>query len=458
MLRQPAAMKKTILLINPWIHDFAAYDFWIKPLGLLYIASFLRRNGFSVEFIDCLDPWNPQMRKSPAHRSPRRNASGHGKYFREIIPKPEALKAIPKNYHRYGVTPQVLRESLSALPRPQLVMITSMMTYWYPGVFETIKVVKEVLPGTPVVLGGNYVTLCPEHARLSGADYLFSGNGEEGLVPLIEDLLGGELPFLPDGRRLDSYPYPACDLIPHPEQLPIRTSRGCPFTCTYCASRILNPSFRRRDPDQVFKELQFWHASLNVQNFALYDDAFLIDPSLMAIPLLKEIIKHRLPWRFHCPNGLHLREIDDEIAGLMFKAGFETIRFGFETADLKRQSETGGKVTNGDLRQGIKCLTDAGFQREEIGIYLLCGLPGQSASEVADSIDYVQSCSAKPILAEYSPIPGTALWEEAVRVSPFDIQAEPLYHNNTLLPCQGENFTDEMYRALKSGLSNFPTN
>jgi hypothetical protein len=44
-----------ILLINPWITDFAAYNFWIKPLGLLHIASLLRENGFRVTLIDCID-------------------------------------------------------------------------------------------------------------------------------------------------------------------------------------------------------------------------------------------------------------------------------------------------------------------------------------------------------------------------------------------------------------------
>jgi radical SAM superfamily enzyme YgiQ (UPF0313 family) len=249
---------------------------------------------------------------------------------------------------------------------------------------------------------------------------------------------------------LDSLPYPAYDLINHPDQLPIMTSRGCPFTCTYCASGILNPSFLRRDPDQVFAELEFWHQSLDVRNFSLYDDAFLVQPQQMAIPLLKKIVEHRLPWQFHCPNGLHLREVNDEIAGLMFKAGFKTIRFGFETADIARQRETGGKVKNSDLHRAVHCLAKAGYRSDEIGIYLLCGLPGQSAEEVRASILFVKSCGAKPILAEYSPIPGTALWDEAVQLSPFNIRAEPLYHNNTLLPCQGDAFTEEMYRSLKS--------
>ena len=443
-------MDKTILLINPWIHDFAAFDYWIKPLGLLYLGSFLRRNGYHVEFIDCLDPWNPQMRQAQAPLTPRRFADGQGKYFRETIAKPAALANIPKNYHRYGLSPDIFRAMLRKQPRPEMVMITSMMTYWYPGVFEAVRLVKEMLPGVPIVLGGNYVTLCPQHASLSGADFLLPGNGEAAITALMHQVFAVDLPFAPVPGNLDSYPYPAYDLIQQPDQLPIMTSRGCPFTCTYCASGILNSAFLRRDPEQVFRELKFWHESLKVQNFSLYDDAFLIQPQQMAIPLLNMIIEQGLDCRFHCPNGLHLREINEELASLLFKAGFKTIRFGFETANLNRQHQTGGKVTNSDLQQAVKWLVKAGYRNNEIGIYLLCGMPGQAAAEVEESILFVKSCGARPILAEYSPIPGTALWPEAVKVSPFPIEAEPLYHNNTLLPCQGESFTYAMYQSLKS--------
>jgi len=65
---------------------------------------------------------------------------------------------------------------------------------------------------------------------------------------------------------------------------------------------------------------------------------------------------------------------------------------------------------------------------------------------VRDSIKFIRSCGAKPVIAEFSPIPGTPIWEEAVKASPYDIEKEPLYHNNTLLPCRGKDFTYEMYR------------
>ena len=152
---------------------------------------------------------------------------------------------------------------------------------------------------------------------------------------------------------------------------------------------------------------------------------------------------------FHCPNGLHLREITGEMSNLMFRAGFKTIRFGLETSSVKRQIETGGKITNEELREAAAHLKNAGYRSGDIGVYLLCGLPGQAASEVRESINLVKSCGARPIIAEFSPIPGTPIWEESVKTSPYNISEEPLFHNNSLLSCRGEGLTYEMYRELK---------
>jgi radical SAM superfamily enzyme YgiQ (UPF0313 family) len=116
--------------------------------------------------------------------------------------------------------------------------------------------------------------------------------------------------------------------------------------------------------------------------------------------------------------------------------------------------QTGGKVKNDELQNAVLHLKIAGYKTDDIGIYLLCGLPGQTASEVSDSIGFVKQCGAKPMLSEYSPIPGTDLWAEAVKVSPFDITQEPLYHNNSLLSCRSDEFTYADYMELKMSLKN----
>jgi len=444
-------MIQNVLLVNPWIYDFAAYDFWNKPIGLLLLASFLRKNGLNVHYVDCLDHHHPELRgKASSPRTPKRKNTGSGAYLKTQIPTPEALRFFPRRYNRYGIDPADFLRIIQALPRPDIVMITSMMTYWYPAVFDTISLVRQTFPGIPVVLGGNYVSLCPQHAASkSKADYCLEGPAERSMPFLFKDVMNRELYFHPDPSDLDSLPYPAFDLIDHPDQVPILTSRGCPYRCSYCASPLLNGQFRRRDPIHVAEEIEFWHSHLGIRNFSFYDDALLVNPEEMAIPLFHELIKRDLPVQFHCPNGLHLREITPEISRLMFEAGFRTIRFGFESSDRGFQRTTGGKVDNREFADAVSHLRHAGYKTPDIGVYLLCGVPGQDAEEVEASIRFVHSHGARPVIAEYSPIPGTALWADAVAASPYAIADEPLFHNNTLLPCRSGNLTYEMYQTLK---------
>jgi radical SAM superfamily enzyme YgiQ (UPF0313 family) len=268
----------------------------------------------------------------------------------------------------------------------------------------------------------------------------------------MEKIFGESPLYEPDMEKLDSFPYPAFDLINNLKQVPITTSRGCPYRCSYCSSHIFHDKFRRRNPLNVADEIEYWQKNFNVKNFTFYDDALLVNPGEMIIPLLSEVKKRNLSCNFHCPNGLHLREINEEISNLLYNTGFKTIRFGFETSDFQRQLETGGKVKNEELCNAIYHLKKAGYKTSDIGIYLLCGLPGQRVQEVNASIDFVCECGARPMLAEYSPIPGTQMWDEAVALSPFDIQDEPLYHNNSLLPCRNDDFSYSAYNELKRSI------
>ncbi len=69
-------MDRHILLINPWIYDFSAYDLWYKPLGLLSLASLLRIHGVHITFIDCLDSDDPAIRNERNITMPKRQPSG----------------------------------------------------------------------------------------------------------------------------------------------------------------------------------------------------------------------------------------------------------------------------------------------------------------------------------------------------------------------------------------------
>lgn len=430
-----------ILLINPWIYDFAAHDLWSKPLGLLVIAGLLRMQGFQLRLLDCLDIHDSRLKHIQGLKAATRRSFGTGKFYRMEAPKPPALAHVDRSYYRFGITSDIFDERLLQGAKPDLVLLTCCMTYWYPGVQESIRAVKKRFPGTPVVLGGIYATLCPDHAsRHSGADCIISGPGEAQILPLLEKLTGRCLRKPAHSLKPCNGPLPAFDLLDHLEYVCLLTSRGCPLDCPYCASALLYPGFVRRDPMKVVDELEYWHAQYGVVNFAFYDDALLLHANEHVLPMLAEVRRRNLNISFHTPNAVHISALRPEVCEALFASGFKRLRLGLETADAGRQQQLGAKVQPGAFSNAMANLARAGFPPEQIGVYLLCGLPGQDPTEVARSIRLVKEHGARPHLAEYSPIPGTRLWWEALKSSPYNLADEPLYHNNSILPCQSSRF------------------
>lgn len=425
-------MKKpqSLVLINPWIYDFAAYDLWSKPLGLLTLAGYLRECGFDITLIDCLDVHYPGLGNDPDRKSPVRRKFGTGKFFREQIPRPPQLKGIDRPYSRYGIPVPVFRDSIADMPRPACFLVTSLMTYWYPGVFEVIRILREVHPQVPILLGGIYARLCRRHAEVhSGATAVIRETNPTAIIRLLENQ-GLHAPREPAG-----FPHPAFDLYTHIDYICLMTSTGCPYRCRYCASHFLSPHVTRRDPYEIFADILYWHNTFETGDFAFYDDALLVSAKNHIRVILEEILKNDLSIRFHTPNALHVREINKDMARLLKETGFRTIRLGYETSDPGLHRRLDNKVFPGDFERAVANLLKAGFTRQEIGAYILTGLPGQSVDSVAETVEIVARTGATPYLAEYSPIPHSDLWEDAVKSSGYDLAADPLYHNNTLLPC-----------------------
>jgi radical SAM superfamily enzyme YgiQ (UPF0313 family) len=94
-------------------------------------------------------------------------------------------------------------------------------------------------------------------------------------------------------------------------------------------------------------------------------------------------------------------------------------------------------------------LKEAGFKEEDLGAYLLYGLPGEDLARLEISIEMVKACGVKPILAQYSPIPHTELWSAAVRASRYDLEADPVFHNNSIFPCRKGLFSWEEVAYFK---------
>ena len=92
-------MALRILLVNPPIYDFTAYDFWLKPYGMLSVAGFLRAKA-DFKLFDFLDRLHPAAANQPHLQSDR---WGRGRFYAEVIPNPPPLAPIPRYFRRYGL-------------------------------------------------------------------------------------------------------------------------------------------------------------------------------------------------------------------------------------------------------------------------------------------------------------------------------------------------------------------
>ncbi len=435
--------KPSILLVNPWIHDFAAYDLWAKPLGLLALATKLRNEGWKPSLIDFVDPDHPS--------TPRKTQKfQQGPLHREVIKKPPQLTDVRRNFCRYGVSREEITKDLADVTPPRVILVTSMMTYWHTGVTETIALLRTTFPGIPIILGGIYATLIPEHAAQTGADYIFRGPAEAGLSQLLTTISGISPAESPHYDLVFS---PALDLVHKVRFLPLLTTRGCPYRCYYCASSQVSPTFVRRPIQDVIGEIRRGLIKWNIKDIALYDDAFLYNAEDHAIPLLKRFIQEFEGLRWHCPNGLHASAITGQVAELLNQAGFETLRLGLESSRDAFHRETGSKTNWRDFRAAVTNLKNAGFSQEQIGVYLLGGLPHQTLNKLSEDVENVLTVGGYPKIAEYSPLPGTILWNESLETAKYPIDEEPLFQNCTLLPCAHESIDRPALSALRSHIA-----
>lgn len=401
-----------ILLVNPWVHDFSCLNLWSAPIGLLKVAEYLSQFNVELYFIDCLE-------------TVKKKRWGTGKYQRTEIQKPAILKTIPRRFCRYGIPPEEFRKRLKEIPSPDMVFVTTLMTYWYTGVRETVEEIKKVFKDIPVITGGLYSTLLPVHAlKNTGADGVFQGHVEDRLEAFLSTF-GFRLK-----RKKAPQSYWRLGLLKW-DFAPLRTSSGCPFRCTYCASGLFYNEFKQRDPDEIIKEVIELY-ELGIRDHAFYDDALLVNSEGHLRPIMEEIIKKGLDIRFHTPNGLHARFIDDEIARLMKETGFKTIRISLETVSPELQEKTGGKIKTDEFKKAIEALKRAGFTRGEIGVYLMFGLPGQDLNDVIEGVKFLKSLDVRIHLTEFSPIPGTPLWNEMVSSGKITEDLDLLLTNNSV--------------------------
>lgn len=415
-----------IALVHPPIYDFTAYDLWLRPLGLYNIGAYINEfTPYRVVLIDYMD------RESPLSPPTRQKKYGTGNFPRQRIDKPGVLKPVKRYFYRFGIPGDKMEEYMHSLSPPIAVLITTGMTYWYPGLNEVINSIRKIWGNVPVFIGGTYATLLPEHASRFGE--VIPGEAGRKVLKLISSVTGKNF-------FADYEPLPLFSLSRRKSSV-MATTRGCPYRCSFCASFLLH-KYRKKSKERVMEEIEKL-VKLGVEDVALYDDALLVDAENHFKPIFREIVREKLPIRFHLPNGIHVRFLDEEVAELMARAGVKNIRLSLESVEEEFLERSSPKLYLTEFEQAVINLERAGYKREELVAYVIIGVPGQSSSSVEKTLDYLWKMRVRPSLAYYSPVPGTKDFEILEKEGFLSINDDPLLHNKLMFPYLGYSEINE---------------
>lgn len=329
------------------------------------------------------------------------------------------------------------------------VLALSSMTVEEEIVLKVIECARKAREATLIILGGPYPTFQPEESlRRTGADLVVLGEGEGVIVPLLRALGdGGDMQsvpgigFMKKGKfhstphpgpiePLDSVPYPAWDLIPIEvyskmynmnglpllrfPYVPLITSRGCPFRCSFCHN-MFGRKFRGRSAQNVLEEIELLHDKFGVREFHVVDDIFNFDGRRVE-EICHGIIKRGLKISLAFPNGLRGDILTKKQIKLLKRAGCYSLVFSLESASariLKRMR----KKLNLDKLEKNACFASS------LDIITKCifmvGYPGETKEEMLETLRWVKESSFD--LPQHSiacPLPGTEMERHAVEFNP----------------------------------------
>lgn len=389
-----------VLLVSPPIERRRVYGRFFRvapnlpPLGICYLASILLQDGHQVEVADC---------------------SGERKTWGDLRKRIEGFS-------------------------PHVVGITS-TTVAYSSARELIRRVKEFSPEVRTILGGAHISALPD-ATMAECDRLdigVVGEGEQTMSELLGVMgKGGDLTrvkgiIFRDGRRavrtparglipdLDSIPFPARHLLKdlrHYSHTPFRghgfttsmiSSRGCPYSCSFCDQTVFGKRWRAHSPDYVLEEMALIKKDYGVQFISFEDDNFLVSRERV-VQISERLITSGLDLRWGC--SVRERNIDKDVLHLMRRAGCRVIYLGIETASPRLLGLMKKEVSTEEMKKTAGLVKGAGI--DLYGSFIL-GLPTETEEETKETIALAVSLpldGASFFL--YTPYPNTGLREEAL--------------------------------------------
>ncbi len=375
---------KVALVTTPLLENVAHHPLF-PPLGLAYMGAVLEQNDFEVKIIDC-----------PVCQ----------------------------------IDHEKLKAELAAYD-PTIVGIGS-MTPTIVSALKSAQVAKEVCPDAKVLMGGPHATFADREILIDekAVDIIVRGEGEETIVELAKqapnmqklgDVKGISFrkenqiiqtvnrPFIQD---LDSLPRPAYKYVPMEKYritgktlLPIITSRGCPFQCSFCvASQMFGQRFRMRSSKNVLDELEWLRDEYGAEGIAFQDDTLTFDKR-RATEICDGIIERKINLPWGC--GTRADVVTKEVLAKMAKAHCNETMFGIESGCQRMRAVLKKGVTNEQCWNAIKWAKEAGMF---VTVSVILGYPGETKESLQETLDFARKLEPDDVwLCHATPYPGTYL-------------------------------------------------
>jgi anaerobic magnesium-protoporphyrin IX monomethyl ester cyclase len=431
-----------ILLIYPRLKASPAVSVG-APLGILYIAAVLRREGHDVTFLDLTN-----------------------------------LDTIPP------LEPFIDGADLVGMS------FSSVLAH---RAFEIRGRIRQLRPDLPCVAGGPHTTALPEHSLQCGFDIAVLGEGEATIVELARaleekgDLAGVKgIACMADNRLvttearppiadLDSLPEPARDLVDWPAYYGraniydgIIASRGCPHRCLFCKpmlDRLFGTKLRNRSPRAILHEVisyrKIWdahnpHAHRTMEEGAppffimFLDDMFLSKPGWVR-DFCDEIERWGLSFWWGCQSRVDA--LSEDLLARMKDAGCHLMVFGVESGSQRVLNFLHKDVKLDDTRRSFEICHRLGVATHA---YMIIGSPEETRDDLEETYRLLQDIRPTTCyVARATPHPGSYLYQYAfdhgiMGIQQFDDQCDYYYNRRPLiLPHLTEADLDEFEHKVK---------
>lgn len=276
------------------------------------------------------------------------------------------------------------------------------------------KTTKEAV----FIAGGHHASALPEEV-LVDFDYVIIGEGEKALLQLMEDLKHGKtivkkaivgecMECLDDVGWID-YSMVKMDkytrMVNGQKSISILTSRGCPYSCNFCNSYLMKTykTVRFRSAKDVFEEVMSLHKQYGINSFRIQDDIFSINK-----PRLEELAELFEPFQISFRCFARIDNINEEILGYFKKIGIFHLSFGVESGSQKILNLMNKGITVNQIKESILLSKKHGFKCR---VYLIAGYPGETEETINETIELMKEVRPDDIsIYPLIPYPGTALF------------------------------------------------